>query len=483
MKFPKYISAYIEENKISVENGFYLKTTLSGLIIDIGTCGNYIIASPLTGKQITDYIPALFGMFPLLENQYLPNIQLFHGQYFSLHLLLHDQEVWVFGENVTSKFVSLKTHLSHVENQITHECQLLEKMEFLVLKRDSSGPFVPVSQLPAWAIPLIDDQSKEISTDTHFPFLVNFIEQLPTETNTSHGFKSYSGLWTQNGTDGKEIHLNAWAIEQYGAIYILIRPIDMNITIGENIIQIARENSLAYEQLQKTKKQLEELLQIRDQFVNVVSHDFRSPISTLVNTISYLQEDLVVTQSFNELHKELIAQVKHELERLLNYNNKLYDWVKLNLDTMEVHPTPVSIDNLIMDIFFQFENRLKEKNIEMITEINENLVINTDLVLFSRALINLVDNAIKFTGKGGIITLRIDPVSFTLSDSGSGIDPHKIDLILKGYTVKSSTGTKGEKGTGLGLNIVYRIIKALNYRLDIQSAQDKGTTFIIYFNP
>ena len=263
--------------------------------------------------------------------------------------------------------------------------------------------------------------------------------------------------------------------------YLLIHPVNVGPSAQLNVIQMARENSLAYEQLNKTKEQLQELVQLKDQFVSIVSHDFRSPISTLTDGISFLLEDLSKTKTFDDSHREIIVQIKNELIRLLNYNDKLYNWTKLNLGSIELNITTVSIDLLVSTLNGQFDKRLNEKNIRMNLLVHHHVELETDYVLLNQAISNLIDNAIKFSREKGEIVIEIDKHFLKISDRGIGMSPSKIEEIKRGYSLKSASGTKGEAGSGLGLSIVTRILKTLNFKFDIQSEINKGTTFMISF--
>ena len=275
--------------------------------------------------------------------------------------------------------------------------------------------------------------------------------------------------------------MNGWVLQYQMVNYLLVHPVDLTITFGDNIIQVAHENSLAYEQLQKTKKQLTELLELKDQFVSIVSHDFRSPISTLINGISYLIEDVEANDSFDEMNMDIIVHIKSELSRLLDYNNKLYEWTKYNLDRFEVHLETLSIDHFVMDLLFQFETRLKEKNITLTPIIKDPDVLQTDSSLLQQVLINLIDNAIKFSNEGGEIQLMIEGSTISVIDHGVGLNEQQIAQVKKGYYMESRQGTDGEQGTGVGLSIVSKILKTLDYNIDIRSEIGKGSTFTINF--
>lgn len=477
MDYPEVIS-YLDQNKIDKQQVSWLVTNANGVIVDVGSVGDLLLADPVVGAIADDFIPVLVGLFPLSKNRYLPNVQIVANRYHNLHLLLLDDKVVVLFNDVTDKIKNFKQQTANEINAMS----LFQELDYWVLKQENEGQFEPVCSAPLWLDGLLAEIKGSPDIEELFPFLSPFLEQLPVKFIEGDKHKFYSGIWTNAKPDGDEVYLNAWVIQQPGINYLLIHPVDLTASFGDNIIQVAHENSLAYEQLQKIKKQLTDVLALKDQFVSIVSHDFRSPVSTLINGISYLIEDVETNKSFNEINMDIIVHIKSELSRLLDYNNKLYEWTRYNLDRFDVHFEKLSFDNFVMDLIFQFETRLKEKNITLKPTIQNPAVLYTDISLLQQVLINLIDNAIKFTSEGGEIQLIIEGDSISVVDHGIGLTAQQITHIKKGYYMESHQGTDGEQGTGVGLSIVSKILKTLNYGIDIRSEIGNGSTFTITYN-
>ena len=106
-----------------------------------------------------------------------------------------------------------------------------------------------------------------------------------------------------------------------------------------------------------------------------------------------------------------------------------------------------------------------------------------DETLFSQVLNNLIGNAIKFTPENGVIKLYAEQsgnnVLLNIEDSGVGIPDNKINSLFSGFNSDSTQGTKGEKGSGLGLGIVKKILDAHDFKIEIKSTLNIGTKFII----
>jgi signal transduction histidine kinase len=129
---------------------------------------------------------------------------------------------------------------------------------------------------------------------------------------------------------------------------------------------------------------------------------------------------------------------------------------------------------------------MKEKNIHFISHIATGFAFDADETLLGQALNNLVGNSVKFTPEGGTIHLSfvMDSTSkcIVVSDSGQGMDQETCDRLFSGFTRKTTMGTYGEKGTGLGLGIVKKIIDAHGFTIHVESVPGTGTTFTIRLN-
>ena len=125
----------------------------------------------------------------------------------------------------------------------------------------------------------------------------------------------------------------------------------------------------------------------------------------------------------------------------------------------------------------------KSKNINSIIKVPENLHINIDDVYFRQVISNLINNAVKFTPHDGAISVQFtsqaDCCILSIEDNGPGMEEDTIEKILSDLPVRSSTGSDGEKGTGLGLKICNKIITNHGFQMNISSVPGKGTAIEI----
>ncbi|MBN2806699.1 MAG: HAMP domain-containing histidine kinase [Prolixibacteraceae bacterium] len=473
MTFPDDVTSYLKEHHLSNGSLFYVVTTTDGLLEQLGNLEEILPFTVLAGEAIASFLPVFTGLFPVKEALYLPNIHLFNEQYFHIFLFPRKKETWIFLKDVSKQIQQMRTQIAQAGHGTANSFALLERLDYLVLKKVETFNYLALTFPQSWMNEFFGKLPVSINLEDEFPFLAFFAQQ--------DGHAHYSGIWSQTGYNGQEFHLNAWAIDLNHQQFLLLQPVASEASNDQSIIQLARENRLAYEQLKKTKEQLQELVILKDQFVSIVSHDLRSPISTLTDGVSLLLDDLNAAKPFDESHREIIEQVRFELIRLLNYNNKLYNWVKLNMESIELNLTRVPLDLMLANLNGQFDSRLNEKKLRLKLLVNHHVELETDYVLLSQALANLLDNAIKFSYPGNEIIMELNEHSLRMTDRGTGMTKAKIEELLKGYSLKSTSGTSGETGTGLGLSIVVRIIKNLNLTLNIESETGGGTSFIISF--
>ena len=181
----------------------------------------------------------------------------------------------------------------------------------------------------------------------------------------------------------------------------------------------------------------------------------------------------------------LMIHIREEMQRLLEYNDKLYHWSNLELGNFKIVKSEISFNEVAAYIERMQHLKLKQKNIRFILKPNhsKDFILLADETLLGQALNNLLGNAIKFTPLNGEIILgtRVKPdhLEIYVQDTGIGMTPEVSRNLFEGFTRKSTMGTFGEKGTGLGLGIVKKIVEAHHFTIHAESEPGKGSTFII----
>ncbi len=450
--------------------------------------------------DLTQFIPFLSGLFPLPEKTLqLQNLQLKDKLWIDIHLLKDDdQSHWIFLTDRTKEAIKLQGLLQKVnedqfrleslhhpdsgENPFGH-LYLFQVATFEKLNNDQ---YRLTGSAPKWLNNLKPQLSqKEISIHLTeiFPFLEIFISEMSEEDvfKTRNFFNS--GIWIESDTSGKEYFLRAFSTKINDTEFLLIRLLNDDLLGEQDTIQKAREQQLAYEKLAKAKKQLQELLDYKDKFVSIITHDLRSPVASVLGATEMFINDTEFMSQLDAFNKEMLFSMRDEMNRMLDYNDKLYHWSNLELGNFELTLETIEMADLIKTITKTFKGKFEEKKIQFSSVVPTGYKIKVDITLFLQVLNNLIGNALKFTPEGGNISVEVslskNHNQIIVSDSGIGMDEERAARLFDNSYAKSTQGTKGEKGTGLGLGIVKRIIQAHHFSIRAHSKPGKGTQMII----
>jgi signal transduction histidine kinase/CheY-like chemotaxis protein len=234
------------------------------------------------------------------------------------------------------------------------------------------------------------------------------------------------------------------------------------------------------EQLLKSKKRAEELTLAKDKFLSNMSHEIRTPLNGIVGfTKILLQEKL------SEKQKHQVELIKTSSDILLVLINDLLDLTIINQGKMVLEKEAFHFIDLTNSIVNIFKNRAAEKSIELTTDFDQTIPESLigDSTRISQILINLINNAIKFTNNGGQITVKVHlqkqtdeqaTVLLSVIDNGIGINEQKLKTIFDPF-VQDESVYKNE-GVGLGLSIVKQLVTLMDGEVSIISKIKEGTT-------
>lgn len=223
---------------------------------------------------------------------------------------------------------------------------------------------------------------------------------------------------------------------------------------------------------------MKNLEKIKTDFVQNVSHELRTPLTSIKGFIETLGETIN-----NADQRHYIDIVKRNTNRLINIINDLLLLSELEEKNMGLEPEKVDLKVLIENSVKIFERQLAGKDLELAITINpETPNIKGDAFKLEQMLINLIDNAVKYTEKGGVsISLELEKTMaiFTIKDTGVGIPGDHLSRIFERFYVVDKSRSKRLGGTGLGLSIVKHIVMLHNGKIDVQSTPGAGTTFTV----
>ncbi len=238
----------------------------------------------------------------------------------------------------------------------------------------------------------------------------------------------------------------------------------------------------ANELISKQKKQLEESNFLKDRIFAILGHDLRKPalaFSNLSKKLSYLikKKDYDTLQLIGN-NLEADANSLHGLiDNILNWALSQKNGVPYKPVQFDIHETTTEILNIFVRV-------AETKAISIENNIPEETIIFADPNVSSAIIRNLVDNALKYTPEGGRIDLNAQEtdkgIVIAIRDTGVGMSKDRLNNIFKFRKNKSTKGTVGEKGTGLGLHLVHHLIKTNKGKINVKSQLGKGTTFEVW---
>jgi PAS domain S-box-containing protein len=234
--------------------------------------------------------------------------------------------------------------------------------------------------------------------------------------------------------------------------------------------------------LQDKNVELERAAAAKDRFLASMSHELRTPLNAVIGFTGTLLMRL--PGPLNDEQETQLRTVQASARHLLSIINDLLDLAKIESGKVELTPQPVRFQDLLAEVADVLQPMADAKGLTFTTAIPAgDLVVRTDRRALSQILINLANNAIKFTDHGAVtLTVREpadDTVCIDVTDTGVGIPPQDQQRIFLAFEQVDGGHTRQREGTGLGLHICQRLVELLGGRLSFTSEQGVGSTFSV----
>ncbi|HET6992085.1 MAG TPA: ATP-binding protein, partial [Bacteroidia bacterium] len=236
--------------------------------------------------------------------------------------------------------------------------------------------------------------------------------------------------------------------------------------------------------LEKARQELEDSMKVKENFLANMSHEIRTPMNAIVGFTELLEKTTI-----NSEQEQYINAVKTSGENLLVIINDILDFSKIQSGKIIFEQTGMKLSALMNRVRVLMFQKANEKNINLEIHIDENVPDDLlgDPTRISQILINLVDNAIKFTEKGEVkinVHLlsddgKIVTLQFEVQDTGIGIPEDKLSSVFEGFTQASNETTRKYGGTGLGLAIVKQLVELQYGSIAVKSKSGIGSVFSV----
>ncbi|MFC2096110.1 ATP-binding protein [Bacteroidota bacterium] len=262
-------------------------------------------------------------------------------------------------------------------------------------------------------------------------------------------------------------------------IYTTLTPI---LNKNDEIVRfIAIDSDVT--KLKEVEERLKKLLITKDKFFSIIAHDLKNPFNSLIGLSQLLVHgfDRMSTEKVKYFHQNLYQISKNGYELLIN----LLEWSRSQMGRIQFNPEINNVHALVQETFTLYNSKAVQKEITLTNNTESSSQVYADKNMLKTILRNLVQNALKFTERGGAIEISEKKLSeqkeIIIRDTGIGIDPENIKKLFKLDEHYTTEGTEDELGTGLGLILCEEFMEKHTGSINLESKVGYGSQFILTF--
>lgn len=376
--------------------------------------------------------------------------------------------------------------LRDITEQLKTEQELIDSKELLQTMADSVPAYVAVVDAETLKYKFVNQRFVDAYEREREQIIGSHIKDIISEENTEFAMKYINEVRKGNPSS----YINVFKIntgERY--IHVNYRPSFHSNGKVKDIIVLSHDITdlkNAEKQLQKAKEEAEfanqvksELIATKNRFFSIIAHDLKSPFSGLIG----LSQLLVKNASSEKDCKRIAALINDAAINGFKLLENLLEWARTQTGAIKYNPEKVDLKKIIEFNVSLLRQNAKEKNIIMSEIILDEIIIEGDKQMINTIIRNLVSNAIKFTPKGGSVTIEAafenGNVNLSVSDTGIGINQKDMQKLFKIGGGFSNSGTEDEKGTGLGLILCKEFVDKHSGSIKVESEVLKGTKIIV----
>lgn len=271
--------------------------------------------------------------------------------------------------------------------------------------------------------------------------------------------------------DGKTISLLEKINVQRNSDGKIIKKFGLVIDISEFVNKI--------EKLTKEKEELDQVNLSKDNFISILSHDLRSPFTSILGFAEILMNETSLSEKDRAEYLKYIYDSSQNQLQLINY---MLDWSRLQTGRLKVELQRIHAQSIAYNCVSYLTGLAIRKNININVDIPETFYIEADERLITQVLTNLISNAVKFSRENDFVEVRASMynekfIEFVVKDNGVGISESNKAKLFNIGKLFTTEGTKGEKGSGLGLALAKQIVEKHSGEIWFYSDEGKGSEF------
>ena len=262
----------------------------------------------------------------------------------------------------------------------------------------------------------------------------------------------------------------------------------------QNVDDIVEDHLHAMEEEKKKEMALQDALTVarhatraKTTFLSNMSHDIRTPMNAIIGYTALAQthlDDKVQVEDY-------LGKIHTSGTHLLSLINEILDMSRIESGTVKLEENMVHIPDVLHDLRTMIQGQVASKQqhlyIDALDVVNEDVI--TDKLRLNQILLNIVSNAIKYTGIGGNIIIRVKEMpssvkdyatyQFSVKDNGRGMSPEFVEHVFELFTRERTSTVSGIQGTGLGMSITKNIVDMMNGTITVESELEKGSEFVV----
>lgn len=246
---------------------------------------------------------------------------------------------------------------------------------------------------------------------------------------------------------------------------------DLSIQSADEIGSLAKSFNTMKQQLATTEK-------MRREFIANVSHDMRTPLTSINGFVSGMLDGIVKLEDYNKY----LCIIKDETVRLIRLTNEILQLAKIQSGSLKVFKENLKVTDILDSVISSIRTLMEEKSISISVNCDNSIMVYADSDKLKQILINIADNALKYTGQDGKIIINVSKkhsmIEFRVKDTGIGISADELPFVFEKFYRVDKSRQSSTGGTGLGLNIAKSLIELHGGRIWAVSDIAVGTEVI-----